>query len=210
MLGNHEPYHSDWVQTKYLVKDFQQTVDLEKQNGKNLGTFVLLDKTRFDIDDGDNKVVVLGCTLFSHITPASRKRVGLGLNDFNLIDDWGIDEHNHSHQEDMEWLALQLRLLEESERKVVVLTHYSPTRDERANDPRHGNSPLSDGFVTDLLGSLPFRSNSIKLWAFGHTHYNCDFETDEGTRVYTNQRGYSHAQLPNSDSSFNEQAVVEV
>ncbi|KAK6222831.1 hypothetical protein LQW54_000640 [Pestalotiopsis sp. IQ-011] len=116
VLGNHEPYHSDWADTKSLVGDFQQTVDLEKQNDKHLGTLVLLDKTRFDIDDGDNKVTVLGCTLFSHITPASRKRVGLGLNDFNVIDDWGIDEHNASHQEDMEWLALQLRLHEGSVR----------------------------------------------------------------------------------------------
>jgi len=28
------------------------------------------------------------------------------------------------------------------------------------------------------------------MWAFGHTHFNCDFLDEVGKRVVTNQKGY--------------------
>lgn len=49
-----------------------------------------------------------------------------------------------------------------------------------------------------------FRSGNVKVWAFGHTHYNCDFEVERGgevgrLRIVANQRGYYFAQSEGFD-----------
>ena len=60
-----------------------------------------------------------------------------------------------------------------------------------------GITPKALNFA--LLGGIGdvecWKTKSVKLWAFGHTHFNCDY-TDEssGNRVVTNQRGYYFAQ----------------
>ncbi|KAK8103144.1 hypothetical protein PG984_016290 [Apiospora sp. TS-2023a] len=216
VLGNHEPYHSDWEEAKWYVAKFQEDVAARKQAGEQLGEFVLLDQTRFDIDDEEGKeggVTVLGCTLFSSVPQKSRKDVGFGLNDFNFIDNWGVDEHNGAHASDIAWLNSEVKSIEETsgssgaaKRRIAVLTHYCPTFDERAQDLRHKNSPLQSGFATDLSGEACWTSRAVKLWAFGHTHYNCDFTDEHGKRIYSNQRGYSFSQSPGFDGT----AVVEV
>ncbi|KAI1174059.1 Ser/Thr protein phosphatase superfamily [Nemania sp. FL0916] len=79
---------------------------------------------------------------------------------------------------------------------VVVLTHFSPTRDVRASDPQHRASRITSAFATDLRDATCWRSPAVKLWAFGHTHYNCDFvDDDTGMRVVANQRGYYGSQV---------------
>lgn len=218
VLGNHEPYYSNWEEAKWYIAKFQEDVAARKQAGEQLGTFVLLDQTKFNIDDEEGGedgagVTILGCTLFSSVPQNSRKDVGFGLNDFNFIENWGVDDHNKAHASDIAWLDSQVQSLEEAasgsgaaRRRIAVLTHYCPTFDERAQDPRHKNSPLQSGFATDLGGEACWTSEAVKLWAFGHTHYNCDFTDEHGKRIYSNQRGYSFSQSPGFDGT----AVVEV
>jgi hypothetical protein len=44
--------------------------------------------------------------------------------------------------------------------------------------------------MTDLSKEPCWISPSVKLWAFGHTHFNCDFiDPETGKRVLANQRG---------------------
>jgi hypothetical protein len=74
----------------------------------------------------------------------------------------------------------------------VIFTHYSPTLDERAVDKKHAGSPVTSGFATDLSGEDCWKSRSVTMWAFGHTHYSCDFTDELGKRVVANQRWYSH------------------
>ena len=72
--------------------------------------------------------------------------------------------------------------------QVVVLTHHAPSHDG-CSDPRHGKPPLRMecyGFSSDMESLFGPR---LALWAFGHTHFNCDFKRG-GTRVISNQRGY--------------------
>ena len=35
----------------------------------------------------------------------------------------------------------------------------------------------------------PTWGEPVVAWAFGHTHWNCDFE-EKGVRIVSNQRGY--------------------
>ncbi|RYP46801.1 hypothetical protein DL768_007043 [Monosporascus sp. mg162] len=46
----------------------------------------------------------------------------------------------------------------------------------------------------------------VKVWAFGHTYFNCDFVDEAGRRAYSNQRGCYFAQV----SGFDAEKVVEV
>lgn len=206
VLGNHEPYHSSWNRTKILMDDFQNDVHARTSRGEQLGTFVLLDQKRHDIDKDQEKITILGCTLFSRIPEAGREAVSFGINDFYHINDWTVEQHDEQHQRDATWLRSQIKSLQGSGRQVVVLTHYSPTWDAQSQDPRHRNSSITPGFATDLLDDPTWQNDSVKLWAFGHTHYNCDFKNDQGMRLYTNQRGYYFSQ----SDGFDVTSVVEI
>lgn len=50
-----------------------------------------------------------------------------------------------------------------------------------------------------------FKSAHVKVWAFGHTHFNCDFVVDRADaggplRLVTNQRAYYFAQAEGFDA----------
>lgn len=93
----------------------------------------------------------------------------------------------------------------------MIFSHWSPSLDDRAVDPRHAGSHITSAFSTELSKEVCFKSDKVKLWAFGHTHYNCDFKIEReggaGTlRLLANQRGYYFAQAEGYDG----EKIVEV
>ena len=112
--------------------------------------------------------------------------------------------HNEAHQRDLAWLNAQVADLEQADVKIMIFSHWSPSRDVRALEPRHVGSPIASAFSTELSDEACFKSDRVKVWAFGHTHYNCDFTVDrEGgaglLRLLANQRGYYFAQAEGYD-----------
>ena len=174
---------------------------------EELGAFVFLDQTRYDLS---SKVTILGCTLYSLISEQNRGKISTGVKDFYHIENWTVEDHNTAHRADLEWLNGQVSEIATSEpqRKIVVFTHYSPVaRDSRAVDPRHVDSPLSSGFATDLSMQKCWGNSRVCLWAFGHTHYNTEFvEAGSGKLVVSNQRGY----YPSQAKGFEPRKVVRV
>jgi hypothetical protein len=206
LLGNHEPYYSTWAETKHELHRFSASVDQRRLHSREdgpdtIGSFVFLDQTRYDLS---LDVTVLGCTLFSQVSEAHKEHISFGLNDFYHINDWTVEDHIASHKSDLQWLNDQVSHISSTEphRKVVVFTHHSPVTEARAVDPRHGNSPLSSGFSTDLSAEECWRSPSVRLWAFGHTHFNVNYVEDTGKMVISNQRGYYFSQAKNFDQSL--------
>lgn len=207
VLGNHEPYHSSWTETKARVNRFKDEINHDDNDlGRTTcGKLVLLDQTRYDISP---TLTVLGCTLFSRIDPAQEERVSFGLNDFYHIRDWTTESHQEAHVADVAWLNNEVTSISTSEpdRKIIVLTHYCPSTQQSVVDPRHENSPISSGFMTDLSDEECWRCDNVRLWAFGHTHFNCDFQDtvtgkkNKKKRVVANQRGYYFAQSAGFDS----------
>lgn len=196
--GNHEAYHSNWPNTLKILHAFEQDV----RKADSLGEFVLLDRAVF-WPPGAN-VAVLGCSLFSFVPPKSEMAVSFGLNDFFQISDWDIHKHNEAHTRDLAWLNAQVTDLEQSDVKIVIFSHWSPSRDIRAVEPKYSESPVKSAFSTDLSSEVCFKSGKVKLWAFGHTHYNCDFTVErEGgagqLRLLTNQKGYFFSQAEGYD-----------
>lgn len=119
--------------------------------------------------------------------------VSFGLNDFYHTHDWSVDAHQEAHLDDLAWLNKEVDSISrlEPDRKVIILTHYCPSTHEKLTDPQHRNSKLSSGFMTDLSSEQCWRHEVVTLWAFGHTHFNCDFQDPAtGKRVISNQRVY--------------------
>ncbi|KAL8404533.1 hypothetical protein RB594_009401 [Gaeumannomyces avenae] len=199
--GNHEAYHGTWPDALAALRDFEHLVRADA----SLGDFVLLDRAVFR---PLGPVVVLGCSLFSAVPAESADAVGHGLNDFYQTGSgWDVAAHNAAHERDLQWLNAQVDALENDPavESIAVLTHWSPTRDPRAADPRHANSAIASAFATDLSGEKCFRSAKVRLWAFGHTHWNCDFTVERRgagpLRLVTNQRGYYFSQAQAFDAA---------
>ena len=68
---------------------------------------------------------------------------------------------------------------------AIVLSHHAPLL-ERICDPRWTDNEINSCFSTDLTDLVKTSS----VWAFGHTHWPCDFKI-ENTRVVSNPLGYS-------------------
>ncbi|KAK5659391.1 hypothetical protein OQA88_1484 [Cercophora sp. LCS_1] len=202
--GNHEAYHSSWPATLSALRDFEA----QTRADPSIGDFILLDQGFYRIPD--TEVVILGCRLFSHIPADKEQRVWRGLTDFWVTDKWTPVEHNAAHKRDVAWLNAQVAELEqEDDVRIVIFSHWGPTTDDRAVEPVHRGSDVSCAFITDLSGEKCFRSEKVKIWGCGHTHYNFDFVKEregEGLRIVTNQRGYYSKQA----LGWDEEKVIEV
>ena len=200
VLGNHEPYHSDWNMARERVRTFIKTFEQKRCSGQ--GSLVLLDKDRFDVSDD---FTILGCTLYSLVDSEHKEQVSFGLNDFYLIDGgWDVSTHCQAHEEDLAWLNDQVTSLSHHSphRRIAILTHHSPCTSANSMDLKHASSALTSAFATDLSSQPCWTSQTVKLWAFGHTHFNCSFADPlTGKQVVTNQRGYYFAQAAGFDVS---------
>ncbi|TVY24916.1 Uncharacterized protein LHYA1_G005837 [Lachnellula hyalina] len=198
-IGNVALHKDDCL--AFLTRQLNQFRARRSQQ-RSLGDFILLDRAVYRMPD--TNVVILGCSLFSSISAENQMAVSLGLNDFLVTNEWDVDSHNEAHERDIAWLNTQVTELEQSDVRIMIFTHWSPSKDARAIDPRHAASSITSAFSTDLSEEKCFQSKKVKIWAFGHTHYNCDFvvERKEGAgllRLLANQRGYYFAQADGYD-----------
>ena len=201
VLGNHEPYDSQVHIAKDTLKAFESEVALKAHQDDRLGKFVFLDQTRYDLTPS---ITILGCTLYSAISPDQASSARLFITDFERIHEWNIDAHNAAHASDLVWLNDQVNNItsHEANRRIVILTHSSPTIQAEANDSRHlkDNSGVRTAFMTDLSREPCWTSPAVVLWAFGHTHFNCDFVDPRiGKRVLANQKGYRRSEAEGFD-----------
>ncbi|PBK75748.1 Ser/Thr protein phosphatase superfamily protein [Armillaria solidipes] len=179
VCGNHEPYGVDAT-----VKDSMDRLKSFQQSSS--GKLIVLDRTRFDVSP---TLTILGCTLWSALDPDCLDILSWSLTDFKRIHGFDAAFYNTLHQTDLAWLCESVEIIrrDEPHRRVVVLTHHAPTI-EGTGDPKYIGGPTSSAFATELI-EFPCWGSPVHMWAFGHTHWCCDFER-KGVRVYANQRGY--------------------
>ncbi|KAF8537236.1 ser/Thr protein phosphatase [Trichophaea hybrida] len=185
--GNHEPYHSSWEETKRRFSLFES--QMSQEEGK--GEFIFMTCRRYDIPD--TGYTVLGCTLFSRIDPLNEEDVSSGVNDFYHISGWDTASHNAAHISDLDWLNSEVTLAEQEGREVVILTHHSPSISKAANNPVHVGSKIQSAFASDLSKEACWMSRRVRLWAWGHTHWNFEMPMPGGGKAVGNMRGYYHA-----------------
>lgn len=199
--GNHEAYYSSWPATLALLQAFEDDV---RNDTSITGEFILLDRNTYQVPN--TGVAIVGCRLFSQVPNENAMDVGMGLNDFFQTNVWDVDAHNAAHARDLTWLNEEVEKLQQRVNvdKIMIVSHWCPSRDCRASKPQHAGSKITTGFSTDLSREACFISAKVKVWAFGHTHYNCDFvvEREKGgrfLRLLANQRGYYFAQAEGFD-----------
>jgi len=129
------------------------------------------------------------------------------MNDFKLVQNWTVEDYNSAHSEDVQWLTRQCARIREREpgRRVVVLTHHAPTI-RGTSDSKYQGTLINAAFATELTTHAIWGS-PVSLWAFGHTHFNCDFVRG-GVRVVSNPRGYEGTEA--SRIGFSSNFVVHV
>ena len=192
--GNHEFYGS----SRQAGLDLGAKLELE------LGErFTFMHRNKVELNNG--KVVVLGCTLHSHI-PDDYTAL---TNDFARIRDWRVKDHNQEHAVDLEWLQKSLTEVETStpQTRVIVATHYAPAS-ERTEHPKREHNKFSHCFCSDALGKLRGcrGMNQVSHWVFGHTHYNTLFKYDDITVVSNQPSGPTSDEY--SGRPFNPRFVI--
>lgn len=206
--GNHEAFYSTWPEALSVLRSFEEDIASRREDDPTLGEFILMDRRAFGI----GHILILGCSLFSHVPEEHVSDVELGMNDFYRTEAWDVSAHNGAHARDLGWLNTQAAGAEEdpSVEAVVVLTHWSPSLDPRTCDPKHAGSIITSGFATQLDGEVCWRAKKVVMWACGHTHYNFDFpisrEGRRPLRLLANQRGYYFQQA----GGFDPEKVVAV
>ena len=87
-------------------------------------------------------------------------------------------------ENDVDWLNEELENAQERNDTILVLTHHAPTGkgsvfpgDENSEGRTH----------TELLSNL--LNPAVRMWAFGHTHWNCEIDWN-GALIVSNALGY--------------------
>ena len=145
----------------------------------------ILDKTHSDINE---RVILLGSTLHSKITPQTREVVNSKIQDCRKIHHWTVDDHNAAHTDNVSWLHNQILTIRSlisggKDQTIVVVTHHAPLGRGTSKPAEEGNNAWSTAFTTDLIGraNLP-AFEGVDWWIFGRSHYGTQFRKG-GLRV---------------------------
>ena len=225
----YSPTSTNVVKAETVTTFEQLATDVAKERGEGaeLGEFVFLNRKAWSPPSSPN-TVILGCTLWSQLNPDDLDILSWGMTDFKLIDGMTAEAYDDLHIQDARWLDAELkRLSSEPDKTVIVLTHHAPIV-EGGSDPKFSGpgNPTASGFVSDMANpatGLDVRGQPrnrdallappISLWAFGHTHWCCDFVLPvgdgPGIRLVSNQRGYKHG-TENRAMMFNKELVLEL
>ena len=216
VLGNQEYSHGgEYAEAVDALHDFENNLARRRtweseniENSERLGNFVFLERTRYDCS---KYLTILGCTLFSDIKTEQPDSSLVHFPDSLWDMMWHRCIHQELHDRDLHWLNSEVSAIasNEPQRSIIIFTHYSPTTLNAARDPRYRKGPIQrhPALMTDLSDEICWTCPQVKLWAFGQTHFNCDFtDPQTGKRVFTNQRGYPQT----ARLTFDPEKVVEV
>lgn len=204
VAGNHEFYGSS-------REEGLKAGHALEANPSSRGKLKFLNRTRIDLEGTD--VIVLGCTLQSHIG-ADCKRL---TNDFRRIKDWTTEQHDVEHEKDLKWLQLSLEDISRTapDKRVLIVTHYAPSFKNTCHPAQESND-ASPCFCSHTLEAFQtwIGADQVSYWVFGHTHWNSRFKV--GSTVVTSNQlmnesfGLSALQKVFKHRSFDPRATIEI
>lgn len=143
-------------------------------------------------------------TLWTKITPAYRRDIERGMNDFRLIrfGNYPLDAviYNTLHEYSLEFIRQELQ---NNPGPKVVMTHHVPTL--QYYPPEYLGSVLNQGFAVSLDRLI--ENNGPDVWLYGHHHRNIPEFQIGNTKMLTNQLGYVAA---NEHLLFDPAACFEI
>lgn len=102
VLGNHEFYGLSYADGLCRAQELERESIL-------VGKLILLHQHRIEFSRGSGDLVMLGCTLWSHVPEEKKLMVQMKVADFERIKNWTVDTHNLAHAADLEWLKDQVQ-----------------------------------------------------------------------------------------------------
>lgn len=226
ITGNHEYYNEKknrhHTQFKRTCAQQNQCIADLTQRFPNI---IFLNNTSYLLDG----FKIVGTTLWTHIPKDKEDDVLNGMNDYEFIfvGDTNIGNQNSSslgnqnpsslgnqkrslhpsdvnqfHQTAVDWLTKEITT---STDPVIVFTHHAPLLNGTSN-PIYKNDPLQVAYCSDQSHLM---TPKVKLWAFGHTHFPCDF-TFNDVRVVSNPHGYPDEKPNNGALSYDSAKIFTV
>jgi predicted MPP superfamily phosphohydrolase len=212
VAGNHEFYckghqRMHMEEIKHRLRKFCKR--------KEFVTF--LDKESFVCGREDQRVRIVGCTLWSDVScdPEVESAIVNTLADFRNIfvsdSPWDpekycslrsmlADDVRRMHQEDVQFIISEVAEASKNGESVVILTHHAPSF-RGTSPPEYSSGPdqsskshkYSTAFASELdhLLTTPEFQKSVRAWGYGHTHHS-NRQTIEGVELVSNQIGYLH------------------
>ena len=172
--GNHECYGQTVTRTDEILNETFAQYD----------NIIYLNRAAYDVND---RVRVVGTTLWSDITSDQMYVAKCFISDFRCIKEWSIEKNNEEHTKDVAFLVEEIKRAKHDKKELIIITHHAPYT-QGTSHPDHDNSPLSSVFATNLSNLMS--NPPIKIWVYGHTHYSANFYKN-GVNIVSNQRGTS-------------------
>lgn len=174
ILGNHEYYSGDFVQTPHDLKELLaqlKNVWVTTAGVKSADTCNIHAHTLWtDFDKGN---------------PVSMLEAGGRMNDYRMI------TNGHRPLRPADTLQRHKEHLERLEFEIwendLVMTHHSPSL--RSIPPEYLTDRVNGAYHTDLEWLILEKKPAV--WVHGHTHTACDYMVGS-TRVICNPRGYGN------------------
>jgi len=200
VAGNHEYYRSNYQKLNRQLKEKANELDIH-----------FLVDTSVIIDD----ILFIGATLWTdfklyHTQYNSQLAAQCGMADYKSIryNQGGKyrkltpPDTTRMHINSLQFIKTELN--EKKHYKSVVITHHAPS--EKSIPEEYKASELSPGYASNIEQDIINMKHSPILWVHGHTHNNNDYLIG-GTRVLSNQRGYSPSHL---NEDFDECFTVDI
>jgi len=200
VAGNHEYYRCNYQKLNRQLKEKANELDIH-----------FLVDTSVIIDD----ILFIGATLWTdfklyHTQYNSQLAAQCGMADYKSIryNQGGKyrkltpPDTTRMHINSLQFIKTELN--EKKHYKSVVITHHAPS--EKSIPEEYQASELSPGYASNIDQDIINMKHSPILWVHGHTHNNNDYLIG-GTRVLSNQRGYSPSHL---NEDFDECFTVDI
>ena len=95
-------------------------------------------------------------------------------------------EYQEKHEKEVEYLKKMMLFCKKNNHKLIVITHYPPTKKVLENACAK-KKKFHSIYATDLDYLLDI--NFVQTWICGHVHKNFDFVSNKGCRLVGNQKG---------------------
>ena len=186
ILGNHEHYNGDFVDTLYHIKEKFSYL-------KNLH---ILEKEKFVLND----VTFLCGTMWTDFNKNDEYAMGLierRMNDFQIVKNSNDNQEGYfgkmfsprdaynDHQEFMTFANKELS--DEDTRKVVMVTHHCPSS-ICIPEKYAGQTLMNPGYASNLEDFI-LDNPKINAWVCGHSHRRLEAMIGS-TQILMNCRGY--------------------
>jgi predicted phosphohydrolase len=180
--GNQEFYFSDIETVLDKITDYCNSAT----------NVYFLNNTMYDLGN----VVILGGTLWAdvnlNVSNTSHLSTKYQYIKKDRNNELSLQDTVNMHQQSVTWLKSALNFIEQTEKKVIVCTHFPPLI-KGVSDPKMESATKNIGYATDL-SEIMKQHQCVKAWVFGHTNWSVNYVMNN-VKILSNQIGYKTEKL---------------